>query len=398
VLTNAEGETEVRGMITYAPRVSRKTLGCVKNLEGAGIRVTAFLRDTSDLHLRVLDACGLTEQFPVDRPASDGAPRSDAASRIRAGCRAFDGCTTEFIRTCIEDLKREGRTVGVLSVDGEDVSLLAEADVAFTCAPSLYDAAESGRLLSDLSVTEIASGDADGGANGKNANDRSRRAAHVVIRRSSEAGGGMLGVLRALQAADGFRAALDHTARFVVLSQILRMVMTILPLCLGLAISAAPALLVSGLLVDLLALTAFLGLPLKQTLAPRRDPQAPLLRSPFFNRAEIVASVAGAILPWLVAGVAALCDVEFGGDLLYFGLLCTVGLQLVVFRTDRLPKRDSTVFLGTLALVLIYVGALAAALVGGLSPLWALVMPLVAPTAYLSALAIGKAAFGGVSK
>ncbi len=391
LLTEAAGETTVRAMLTYAPHVCRKTAGCVKNLESGGVRVTAFLRDVSDANHRVLAACGLTDPASADCPPPEGTPRIPAAERMNGGCRAFEGCSTAYILDCIADLKAQGRTVGVLSVDGEDVALLAEADVAFTCAPSLYAAAEAGEHQADPRGFASAS-DTDGTPNGRVANDRSRRAAHVVVRRSSATGGGVLGVLRALQAADGFRDALDRTLRFLLISQTVRAVMTILPLCLGLSIAAAPALLVSGLLTDLLVMTAYLNLPIRPTPAPRRDPAADMARAPSGYLPEWIAAVVGAALPWLVAGIASLCGVEFGGDLLYYGLLCTAGLQLAVFRIDRLPRRDSAVFFGALALVLIYVGCLAAALVGGLLPLWSLCLPLVSPAAYLVARAIALAA------
>ena len=395
VLTESEGEHTVRAMLTYAPLVCRKTAGCIQNLEGAGIRVTALLRDVSDQNTRALSACGLTAKLPADRPGSTGTDRIPAVQRMDEGCRAFEGCSAAYVSACIADLKAAGRTVGVLSVDGADVSLLASADIAFTCSPSLYASAELGRHDAGGRAAPIPSEDAsypDGSPDGRVADDRSRRAAHVVVRRASATGGGVLGVLRALQAADCFRNALDRTIRFLLLSQVIRTVMTVLPLCLGLSIAAAPALLISGLLTDLLVMTALLNLPVRSSPAPRREPTADIVMPPRAHLPELVAAVIGSIVPWIIAGVAALCDIDFGGDLVYYGMLCTAWLQLAVFRADRLPRRDSSVFFATLALGLICVGALAAALVGGILPLWSICLPLTAPLAYLVTRAIALAA------
>ncbi len=383
VLTETDREQAVRAMLTYAPCVCRKTAGCIRNLEQGGIRVAAFLREESDSHLRALETCGLTDRAPADRPAPAGYDRIPAARRMDEGCRAFVGCSEEDIRACLADLKAEGRTVGVLSGDARDVALLAEADIAFTCAPSLYEASWSVRSTADADV--------DGSPDDRVANDRARRAAHVVVRRSSETGGGVLGVLRAVQAADAFRSGLDHTIRFVLLSQIIRAVMTILPLCFGMAIAAAPTLLLSGLVVDLLVMTAAAGLAIRPTVAPRRKAEETIARPLTAYLPEIVASVVGAALPWGVAGIARLCGAEPVGDLLYYGLLCTLILQVAVFRTDSLPRRSSVVFMATLALGLVWVGALATALVGGLRPLWALVLPLSTLAGYLPVYAIGRA-------
>ena len=390
LLTESEGETTVRAMLTCAHHTCRKTAGCVKNLESAGIRVAAFLREESDSHPRMLAACGLTDAHPADRPAPDGMPRTSAAHRMDEGCRAFEGCSTDYIRDCITDLKAQGRTVGVLSVDGRDVSLLAEADVAFACTPSVYDAVEAGEFRADQRGFEDEP-ETDGTPDGRVANDRSRRVAHVLVRRCSAVGGGLLGVLRALRAADGFCGALDRTLRFLLIAQTLRALMTILPLCLGVSIASAPALLISGLLVDLLVMTAFLNLTPAPVPNPRRASDADLIRSPRAFLPELIAVTVAAVFSWLMVWIAVLCDLEFGGDLLYFGLLCTFGVQLAIFRADKLPKRDSTVFFTAFALFLVYVGALASALVGGMHLLWALCAPLVAPLVYLSVRAVALA-------
>ena len=63
---------------------------------------------------------------------------------------------------------------------------------------------------------------------------------------------------------------------------------------------------------------------------------------------------ARAVFPWLVLGIACLFGARVGGDSRYYGFLCTVCLQIVIFRVDHLPNRDRRVFLTTLALVLIF--------------------------------------------
>jgi hypothetical protein len=379
LLTVSGNETTVRAMLTYAPHICRKTAGCIKNLESAGIRVAAFLRDVSDGHAHVLAACGLTEKTVSDHPSSSEDARIPAVQRLDEGCRAFEGCSEAYMLDCITALKARGRTVGVLSVDERDISLLAEADVAFTCSPSMYETADA-----DTNTPFRADGISDGLPDSRTANDRSRRAAHVLVRRTSAVGGGVLGVLRALQAADGIKSTLDRTLRFTMLSQAIRAMMVILPLCMGLSITATPIVLLSGLLLDLLVMTAALHFPLEHTPTPRQGSTAWLSRPHVTHRAELFAIGGGVVIAWAVAGIAALYEAEFGGDLLYYSLLCTFGLQAAVFLTDRLPRRDSIVFFTALAFGLAYVGALAASLVGGLVPLWSLLMPLVAPASYVA--------------
>jgi hypothetical protein len=106
--------------------------------------------------------------------------------------------------------------------------------------------------------------------------------------------------------------------------------------------------------------------------------------------AELIAVAAAVTLPTLVIAVAHFCDVDFGGDLSHFLFLCLVGIQTVLYRLLPVPRRHRTVFFTTMALMLVYVAALAVALVAGIYPLWVLVLPLSAPVVYVTVRAIVK--------
>ena len=99
---------------------------------------------------------------------------------------------------------------------------------------------------------------------------------------------------------------------------------------------------------------------------------------------------AAVTLPVLAAAVCRFCDLDFGGDMSHFLLLCLVGLQTVIYRASPLPRKDRTVFLTTMALILIYVAALAVALSAGHHPIWALAVPLTSPVLYLAVRPIVK--------
>jgi len=397
ILTEWDGVRTVHAMLTYAPHTCRKTAGAVKSLEAAGIRVTALLRDVSDVHARTLAACGLTDRVSSNRPAPEGESRIPAVEAMEEGCRAFEGCSEDYVMDCIRDLKAKGRTVGVLSVDGGDIRLLAEADVAFTCAPALYPSAEAGYPVMDPRDTDGGNilCDRDGSPEGILGSDRSRRACHVAVSRTSAVGGGLLGVLTAVRAAESFVWATDHTLRFILLSQVVRLIMTVLPLCLGLSISSAPALLLSGYLLDLLVMAAA-----AQTSAEHIRPAEQRGKASTrgwlsvwrAHRAELISVSAVAVLLWVAAGIAVLFEAEIGGDLLYYGLLGLLSLQLALFFTGHFRRDghrlDGTTFLTGLCLVLVYVGALAATLVNGLTLLWALVIPPAGALAYVALRAI----------
>ena len=376
ILTRAGGEIAYRGMLTYAPHAGRKTAGAVKSLESAGVRVSVFLKDHSDVDIRAVGECGLTEEAPVLSLRNTDVSVVDLMDE---GRRAFTDCTPEQIETCIRALKDRGRTVAVLSVEREDVPLLNAADVAITCAPALYVAAEGGhpRLPGNSSAP-------DGTANSPLATDITRRRADVVVRRATHEGGGIVGVRRALLCADHIKDTMDRVFTFMLLSQTARLLLVTLSVLLGAALPAASALLLSGMGVDLLILLSAVGLPHPATPHSRRSMEAGITTPLTTYFRELIAVTVAVTLPTLAVAICRFCDVDFGGDMYHFLILCLAGLQLVLYRGTPLPRRDRTVFFTTMALILYYVAALAVALAAGLNPLWALAIPLACPVLYLA--------------
>ena len=383
ILTRAGGEITFRGMLTYAPHTSRKTAGTVKSLESAGVRVSVFLKDQSDVDIRAAGECGLTEGAPIQSLRDTDIP---AADLLDNGRRAFTDCTAEQIETCIRALQDKGRKVAVLSVEREDVALLNAADVAITCAPALYTAAESGhpRLSGNAPSLRDALSAPDGAPNSQLATDITRRRADVVVRRATHEGGGIMGVRRALLCADHIKDTMDRVFAFMLLSQTARLLLLTLSVLLGAALPAASALLLSGMSVDLLILFSAVGLPHAPTPHTRRSMEAGITKPLTTYFSELIAVAAAVTLPTLAVAVCRFCDVDFGGDMSHFLVLCLAGLQLVLYRGTPLPRRDRTVFFTTMALILFYVAVLAVALAAGLHPLWALAIPLACPAAYLA--------------
>lgn len=384
ILTRAGGEIAYRGMLTYAPHAGRKTAGAVKSLESAGVRVSVFLKDHSDVDIRAVGECGLTEEAPVLSLRNTDVSVVDLMDE---GRRAFTDCTPEQIETCIRALKDRGRTVAVLSVEREDVPLLNAADVAITCAPALYVAAEGGhpRLSGNFSAP-------DGTANSPLATDITRRRADVVVRRATHEGGGIVGVRRALLCADHIKDTVDRVFTFMLLSQTARLLLVTLSVLLGAALPAASALLLSGMGVDLLILLSAVGLPHPATPHSRRSMEAGITTPLTTYFRELIAVTVAVTLPTLAVAICRFCDVDFGGDMSHFLILCLAGLQLVLYRGTPLPRRDRTVFFTTMALILYYVAALAVALAAGLNPLWALAIPLACPVLYLAVRPLVKGA------
>ena len=377
IATDADGKESNCSMLTYAPYTCPKTVGWIKSMEAAGIRVSALMRGSGPESIRTLDACGLCERYSADLPTAD----RRIADRIAGGLRAFVGCTDQEITACIRDLQADGRTVGVLSVEAGHISHLNAADVAFTCAPSAYAAAEAGFLRP---VQDNVSPMPDGLSDADRATDLCRRRADVVVRRTSREGGGLGGVRTALLTADRTRQALSAASAYLLLAGALRLLMVILSFAFGLLPIPAPILMLSGWLVDTLVLIFFARVPANSTPSPRRPMTEGLDRPWYVHRVRLVCLCVIAALPWVVAFVARLLAADVGDGLGGYALLCLVGMQTALYLSLRPRRRDRSSASAFMTLVLIYVGALAAALGMGLHPLYAILIPPVPALLYVA--------------
>ena len=379
LIREQDGISVMEAMLTYAPHTCPKTAGCIRGMETAGITVTSFVRVASDENTRLFAECGLTVDASAYTVPTDGTGRA-AVELVREGVRAFEGCDTAYIMDYIRARRDEGRCVAVLSVDREDLPILDASDIAVTCSPSLF---ASAFLDKSVRLPMGACEDADGEDTGVCATDLCRRRADVLVRRSRESGGGVCGVRRALLAAHHLRDGVYRSVRFIVLSQVLRLASVLLPLCFGLSLLPAPALLFSGLCLDLVAVLCHVCLPLPTRVdSPRSMTSIPGRPLQDWRR-DGISLLAATILPWLIAGICRLADVNFGADLSCFAVLCLFATQLVLFLYSGLPKKSSAVFFTVLIFVCFYVGAVATALGAGLHWLWSLILPVTAPAAYL---------------
>ncbi len=384
VLCSRASEKEsLCAVLIYAPHTCPKTAGWIKNMESAGIRVSALLTEGSPAHIRTLSAVGLCERHPACRPNPDRV----LADRIDGGVRAFVGCTDSEIETCIRDLQSRGRTVGVLSVDGRDISHLNAADVALTCSPSLFVHAESDFIRPVEGETRTV---ADGLPMSDCATDLGRRRADVVVRRATSAGGGLGGVRMALLTADRTSEATAAASAYLFLANALRLLTVILSLIFGLCPIPVPVLMLSGWGLDTLVLFFLSRLSLNTAISPRRTPNATLDRPWYTHRVRLICLSLTATLPWAVAFVARLLAADIGGGMAGYALICLAVQQIAVYLSLRPRRRDRGSASASLILTLVYVGALAASLAMGLHPLYAILVPPIPAMLYIVAASLTK--------
>lgn len=383
----------LEGMLAYGPHTCRKTDGAIRALEADGIRVTAFLHDVTEENARVLSECGITSGAPSNRPQS-GEPRTPAVILRRNGTAAFEGCSASYILEYIRARRGEGSRICVLAGERRDRMLLESADIACTVCPGLFRSAMNAQS-GGTGVTGLepgASCDADGNRDSACASDLCRRRSDVTVRRVSREGGGILGVRQAFLTAARYRDAMAGAVRFFAISQLLRVLMLAVPVCMGAALPGAPWLLLSGMVADTLALLSLSVNDTSPSLMRRRVFPADWRQLLHTLCPDLIGAGGAVACLWTTAGVGMLLAVSFGtAGLDGFAGLSLLTIQLALYVTDpMLARRTRSGFCFLLAFLLLWVGALAVTLGSGLRLYWSLVFPLCGGGLFLALRALAR--------
>lgn len=398
LVSDMGGEMCAEGLISFATETCPKTKGILSSLLDAGIDVAVFLsQDDMWEYTAHLREAGLLKGREVPYALRDESPEQ-LLHMVQNGTRVFDHALSEDVVAYIQYLRRMGSTVGVLSVDGHDMDILSEADIAMTCCPvDLKDA-----LVKQMPVATEQVFEADGYPDSAMATDICRYTADVVVRRASRQGGGMCGVRQALLTAEQLYKSGYGFCEYMILSQLLRVMMVLLPMLAGLTMLSAPVILFSGFVMDLLAFGCFAKADIPSELTSRRMEKAMAERARKEGRdpadvsklpvpiAYMILVAISALIPWTAAFVSKLLHVDFGADLGYFGMLCLLATQIALLLVYPRPRRRRLGFFLVVGMICLYVGGIAVALIANLSVMWCLVIPLVQPLCLFVALTLAK--------
>ena len=245
--------------------------------------------------------------------------------------------------------------------------------------------------------------DADGNRDSACASDLCRRRSDVTVRRVSREGGGILGVRQAFLTAARYRDAMAGAVRFFAISQLLRVLMLAVPVCMGAALPGAPWLLLSGMVADTLALLSLSVNDTSPSLMRRRVFPADWRQLLHTLCPDLIGAGGAVACLWTTAGVGMLLAVSFGtAGLDGFAGLSLLTIQLALYVTDpMLARRTRSGFCFLLAFLLLWVGALAVTLGSGLRLYWSLVFPLCGGGLFLALRALARVSvrlFGGTRR
>ena len=382
LISENDGSRCLEGYLAMAVGDCRKTAGIITAMEDSGVRVLSFLRDVYPEDEKALSDAGFFKKHTcLDLQNATGRLRLRRA--LEGGVRCFLHCHTEDVLDAIAELKHTGATVGVLSVERVDLPILKEADVSFTCTPTeLKDALQKAEPCLVGAGGTIPDGHPDSVC----ASDLCRRNAHVILRRCGTQGGGLCGVRRARLAAGQLSRGFTASVRFLMLSQITRILLFFLTVVTGTTCIFAPLLLVSGLVADGIALYVYTqsDLPKDGELSKVMRSLAAMRTPHRYFAVESIITAASCLVPAVIAAVTYWTSGSERGNMAYFVALSLILTQVVLVFTAHLPRRRRYGFFLPVFLVCIYAGILSLALASKVHVIWCLLLPLAQPLAWLA--------------
>ncbi len=210
-------------------------------LESNGVRVSLFLPEEGNSYLNDLMAIGWIESESEALMASQLKESGKTLSEMFEKKRVFLGFPRGAATLRTIRCREAGKTTAVLGLSPKEPTEAPIANVMFACEP-VSELHGIGKELPIVPADFSVAGTCDQSA---------RRTADVLVRRAGADGGGLAGVAHAIETARSIAYRMMLTMQYLLVAQLLRVVLVVLPMVFGWQTLSPPLLLISGIWVDL---------------------------------------------------------------------------------------------------------------------------------------------------
>ncbi len=354
IATLQEQSLTLIGVLAFAQRAGYGFVECCEQLINGGVRVSAFMPHTAE-SIKILTDSGLVRDESNDLLTAQSAADQGLDLHVAYGSyRAYLGFNRTQISELIEKLKERGNRVATYSVDNQTQPLQDMSDLSITCDAIEYRSPKVSESLYDKMPV-------DGKPFSSRASQHTRRSADVILRRASEQGGGLHGILTGRKFAFAVNHNLANAITYLISVQFFRAVLLIVPAMFGTHMLSAASLLIGGLILDVVAVLMFAYAMPNQSAITASYPIMRRLEKPVtYNVANIVSACFSALLVWLMFSLLQIFDVVDASQSLGFGFMSTYLLQGVVcaitmheYASDASKKPHVSVALGIAIYILI---------------------------------------------
>lgn len=221
----------------YAPDIPEM----LRELEQNHVRVSLFLPEEGRYHLNYLIASGWIDTGKDAVSASKLRDAGRTLADVFDKKRVFFGFTEDEVAVQIKKCRAEGKVTASLGLTCGDAPRMTEADVCIGCQTRPYRFDASGEASQRVHQSRPAETSAQAVC----------RNADVHIHRAGPEGGGLIGIFNAINTARSIHFRMMLAMQYLLVAQLLRMTVVILPLLFGSVMISPSLLLIGGVWIDL---------------------------------------------------------------------------------------------------------------------------------------------------
>ncbi len=313
------------GVLAFAHKLGYQFEMCFEQLVASGVRVSAFLPNNAE-NIKILSESGLVRNMDNDILTAETAKDQGLDLHVAYGSyRAYLGFDQEQIAELIKRLKQRGNSIAAYGVDNTNQSLMNLSDLAITCDFIEY---RSSKLLESYYDKMPV----DGKSFSLRASQNMRRNADVILRRANDSGGGLHGIITGRKYAMSINYNIANAITYLLSAQFFRLVFLTVPALFGTHMLSATSLLISGLILDVVAVLLFaFATPNENAVSSSYSIMRRLEKPITYNVANVISACVSALVAWLGFTVLQIFGIVTSTQSVGFGFVSTYLLQGVIF-------------------------------------------------------------------
>lgn len=212
-----------------------------RRLEESHVRVSLFLPEEGASYMNYLMSAGWIESEKEAVNASSVKNHGKTLADVFGKKRVFLGFSEQEIAEQIARCRESGKLTASLGLRHNEAALMNPADICISCEPREYNTNVQNEQHIEPVSAQVA----------EECDQSVRRNSDVLIRRAGPDGGGLSGIANAIYTARSISFRMMLTMQYLLVAQMLRMTLVIVPLLFGWLTISPALLLISGVVVDL---------------------------------------------------------------------------------------------------------------------------------------------------
>ena len=313
------------GVLAFSHKLGFAFQDCCEQLIASGIRVSIFMPDNAQ-SMKILTDSKLVRDQDNDVLTAQTAELQGLDLHVAYGSyRAYLGFNQAQIAELIDKLQQRGNCIASYCVDNNAQTLHAMADLTITCDAIEYRSEKVAESYYDKMPVA-------GKPFSSRASQHMRRSSDIILRRASEQGGGLHGILTGRKFAFAINHNLANAITYLITVQLFRLVLLTVPAMFGTHTLSAVSLMVLGLLFDVAVILLFAFVMPSQSAVACSYPIMRRLEKPItYNAANVISACVSALVTWLGFALLQIFDVVDPAQSVGFGFVSAYLLQGVVF-------------------------------------------------------------------